>query len=327
MNLRRLILGFVALLVVILIALGIVIYRQLNKETPKLGQTEGEMAFMSDQSGNWDIFLRDKDGQLINLTESSDGHEYFPNFTFKNNIINLYSTDSGEYTPATVKADGSDFKTLNFAQALMTVVAEGLTDWDPLWGPGGEQMIWSKVKGFGMELFIGQADGSDATALTSSSATEIMPAWSPDGTKVVFVSDESGQQNIYVLDIATTDLTRLTDHDANDMQPTWSTDGSQILFVSEQDTPLTSGTLALYIMNADGSDQRPFDAAAEVFEGGQRYSSDGKLIAYMSNKDGSWQIYLKDADGSNVRRITEGSANFMFPIWRPVLAEEQENDE
>ena len=46
-------------------------------------------------------------------------------------------------------------------------------------------------------------------------------------------------------------------------------------------------------------------------------SPDEKQIAFVSNRNGSPQIYLMDADGGNVRRLTlEGNYN-TSPAWSP----------
>ena len=69
-------------------------------------------------------------------------------------------------------------------------------------------------------------------------------------------------------------------------------------------------------MNADGSDQRPITDDM-IFEGGAVWSSGGTHVAYVSNIEGSWQVYVMQADGSNLRRVTDGEANYLLPAWRP----------
>ncbi len=226
---RVLLLAFAVLVIVAAVA-AVLIYRQLDKDTPQV-KTEGDLAFMSDRAGNWDIVRLDKDGNLTNLTAASEGQEFFHNFTFAGEVMNLYSTQTGEVTPGKVNTDGSGFQTMSFMQALGAVITEGLTDWDPAWSPDGERMVWSKVKaGFppAVDLFVANTDGSDERNLTGDSATDMMPAWSPDGSQIAFISDKSGFQNVYVVEVESGTITRLTDYEASDMQPVWSEDGSRI---------------------------------------------------------------------------------------------------
>jgi hypothetical protein len=46
-------------------------------------------------------------------------------------------------------------------------------------------------------------------------------------------------------------------------------------------------------------------------------SPDGKKIAFMSRRDGNWEIYVMDLDGGTVKRLTTNAANDGLPIWSP----------
>jgi Tol biopolymer transport system component len=50
------------------------------------------------------------------------------------------------------------------------------------------------------------------------------------------------------------------------------------------------------------------------------WSPDGTRIAFSSSRDGSWQIYLMNADGSNQHRLTGGPGNSYDPAWDPTSA-------
>jgi len=40
-------------------------------------------------------------------------------------------------------------------------------------------------------------------------------------------------------------------------------------------------------------------------------------IAFSSDRDGNYEIYVMDADGQNQRRLTKNSADDRFPAWSP----------
>ena len=54
--------------------------------------------------------------------------------------------------------------------------------------------------------------------------------------------------------------------------------------------------------------------------GGEENSVQQMQIAFTSNRDGNDEIYLMDADGSNLRRLTNNSVNDWYPAWRPAVA-------
>ena len=62
-------------------------------------------------------------------------------------------------------------------------------------------------------------------------------------------------------------------------------------------------------------------------------SSDGKQIAFMSDRDGNREIYIMNSDGSNQKRLTFNAADeFWYPSWSPdgskiIFSSYDENEE
>jgi len=89
------------------------------------------------------------------------------------------------------------------------------------------------------------------------------PAWSPDGQRIVAQMRINNRSEIVLLDASGKVARYLTQPPPtyerpgkpapNSVAPTWSPDGQSILFLSDRD-----GAWKLYIMNADGSNQRLF---------------------------------------------------------------------
>ena len=95
----------------------------------------------------------------------------------------------------------------------------------------------------------GLAGGQQPTPILKTQAS-----FSPDGTKIAFISTASGEAQIFVADADGTNVKQLTTGSTN-AQPMWSPDGTRILFSSNRQK--AGGTeFELYVMNADGSDQR-----------------------------------------------------------------------
>ena len=58
-------------------------------------------------------------------------------------------------------------------------------------------------------------------------------------------------------------------------------------------------------------------AVAERSDRDPRFSPDGKRLAFSSRRDGNSDLYIMNADGSDVRRVTSHSAVDGAPAWSP----------
>ncbi len=46
-------------------------------------------------------------------------------------------------------------------------------------------------------------------------------------------------------------------------------------------------------------------------------SPDGRRIAFTSTRDGNYDVYVMNIDGSNVQRITHSEEREDYPAWHP----------
>jgi len=287
------------------------------------GTPPRDLLLVTDQAGDWDVALLKTDGTLLNLTADDSGSvDAFGSFSFDGETVNFLSNrlEADVMGPSQADASGGEVRNLTIISAVVTMFREQKFDWDPAWSPGGDTLLWASVRDLNLELYTIPMDQefsmSNANRLTEAGARDWFPSWSPDGSKIVFNSDREGNEDIFVLDVASGEISQLTSAEQDDIHAAWSSDGTQLLFVSEREIPVASGTLDFYVMNADGSDQQPL-ADEVVFEGDALWSPDGNSMVYMSNIEGSWQLYVQDVDGNNLRRVTDDEANYLFPVWRP----------
>jgi tricorn protease len=80
------------------------------------------------------------------------------------------------------------------------------------------------------DIWVANADGSNARRLTTHVAREINPRFSPDGNWVAFSSNRMGNYDVFVVPVTGGEPRQLTWHSANDEVQYWTPDGSGIVF-------------------------------------------------------------------------------------------------
>jgi uncharacterized protein YegL len=86
---------------------------------------------------------------------------------------------------------------------------------------------------------------------------------------------------------------------------------TQIVFSSNRD-----GDSEIFIMNADGSDQRQL-TFNNFTDDKPDFSPDGRQIAWESNQGGTFDIWVMDIDGQNARPLTDNTSQDWGPAWSP----------
>ena len=96
-----------------------------------------------------------------------------------------------------------------------------------------------------------------------------------------------------------------------------SPDGQHVVFcVQRVDKEEEKKYSNLWIVPTEEGEPRQFTYGDQV-DGQPKWSPDGREIAFVSNRDGNWEIYGMNPDGSGQVRLTEDEATDISPAWSP----------
>jgi len=190
------------------------------------------------------------------------------------------------------------------------------------------------------DIYTVNRDGTGTTRLTNYDIYTAEAVLSPDGKKIVFTSLKDGDLDIYTMNVDGTDVRRLTDVPGYDGGPWWSPDGTKIVYRAHH--PKDAGELAqyqellaqglirpskveLFVMNADGSDQRQVTALGGA-NFGPSWSPDGTKIIFSSNfvapRSRNFELYLVDvaesmATADKLEKLTTHESFDGFAMFSP----------
>ncbi len=201
------------------------------------------IAFVSDRSGNPDIWVIGSDGEdLINLTQHEE-KDHSPAWSPDGEWIAFASVrDSLYWELYLMRHDGSDVQRLTWW--------EDASDLSPSWSPDATRLAFASKRDGNWEIYVMDRDGGNLTRLTKDPSDDSNPAWSPDGSRIAFESTREGYSEIYVMPASGGDAVNISRAPfSSEHGPTWSPDGGRIAFYSDRD-----GEWDILVMGSDGSD-------------------------------------------------------------------------
>jgi len=209
------------------------------------------------------------------------------------------------YLPSIVKA--YEFDRLTYDPA---------NDLQPALSPDGQTVVFISDRAGQSDVFRVPVTGGQPINLTQTlSAQEDTPIFSPDGSAIAFASDRSSDWRLYLMDTDGTNVRLALDgvRGPYEVHPTFTPDGLGLVFSSDR----ADGNWDIYtatIGRHHGWTRLTTNPAADRFP---TLSADGGTIAFRSERDGNSEIYLMDADGSNLRRLTYDPAFDGYPSIIP----------
>jgi len=145
--------------------------------------------------------------------------------------------------------------------------------------------VWPIYESY--DIFVANLDGKIVKQLTNTPGYDAEPTVSPDGTKIVFTSTRSGDLELYTMNIDGSDVKQITYELGYDGGAFFSPDSKQLVFRSSR--PKTPEAIKKY----------------------------KDLLAKGLVEPTNMEIYVVNADGTNLQQVTHlGAANWA-PFFHP----------
>lgn len=283
----------------------------------RLSPDGGRLAFYSDRSGCYDLWVMDVDGSAVTqLTgvEADERCNYGPRWSPDGTKIAFYSsrdaTEGRGWDAFVMNADGTGLVDVGNNPSTDPATHNDMVHG---WSPDGRVVLFSTRDGR-ERTYLVNPDGTDLQPLLDLEGFTY-PYWSPDRARILYTSQGS-TSSLHVVRADGSQKVDLPQGAGDDWvsrwaSNPWSPDGARIAFDSHR-----TGDREVLVVGADGTGliNVTSDPAADAFLG---WSPDGSRIVFMSRRTGNWDVYVADADGTNPVNLTDHPANDTEGVWVP----------
>ncbi|MBL7937990.1 MAG: PD40 domain-containing protein [Flavobacteriales bacterium] len=198
---------------------------------------------------SFDIHVSDLQGNLRRQLTNTPGYDAEATVSPKGDRIVFTSMRDGDMDLYTMNIDGSDVK-----RVTNTLGYDG----GAFFSPDGTKLLWraSRMKTpeeeaeyrqllkeglvmpTNMELYVANADGSEAKKITDLGQANWAPFWHHSGKKIIFASNHTAKRGfpftLYLINVDGTGLEQVSFSDQFDAFPVFSPDGKYLVFSSNR---------------------------------------------------------------------------------------------
>ena len=273
--------------------------------TGEPGIARTKVAYVSEQGAARELFVMDYDGYdarqltadgFLNLMPRWSPDRRFLVFTAYRNR-NTQDIDMIELTTG----------------KRWTIVSLGGLNITPALSPDGNFMAFASSYEGNSELYRLDTRTKALQRLTVNASGDLSPSWSPSGRELAFTSDRSGGPQVFLMSGDGTNVRRLTFEGDYNAAPAWSPRGNWIAYVCR--TPKKEYKLC--VITPDGQKRVQLTTGPGV-DDSPSWSPDGRHLVFSSTADGKSQIYMINADGKDLERITFTGTHNSAPTWSPA---------
>jgi len=265
--------------------------------TGRPGPFLSRIAFISDRTGDSELWLMDWDGSNPTQLTKHGSIAVGP----------VWASNGGQLAFTSFLRGGPALFLLTPQEGYLRLLWDkGGVNSSPSFSPDDRRIVFASSQEGNVDLWVIPVEGGDATRITTARAIDTQPAWAPNGRQVAFTSTRSGSPQIHLMNADGANVRRLTFEGEFHDEPTWSQDGTRIACTTKVGGRFQLATI-------DAVDGRRMVISAPGNNESPCFSPDGSMLAFVSDRDGAPQIYITDSEGRPRRLTSEGSNH--SPTW------------
>ena len=278
------------------------------------------ISFLSNEKGNYDIFIIEIDGRVIERHATDAMRK--SSLTFSPTGYYFAYSSNAKGKPDIYKMDIRNNKPIQLTRHVDKNIL-------PAWSPNGKWLAFVSDREGALNIYRMDVNGSNIIRLTHR-GTNGRPAWSPDSQFIAFDSQREGHHAIYIMNATGGELKQLTDDLPIWTGCSWSPDGTQIAYAAGT---FDREGVDVFTMDVDGNSIKKLTSMGNGFRSGNlAWSPDGKWIAYSVVEVAAWPnpangfrlifgdstIYIVDSMGNGDAiplEETAGLSSDHVPVW------------
>lgn len=269
------------------------------------------LAFMSDPTGDFEIYLLDPSREDIRSLTAHPGFDGFPHFHPDGQSL-LFTSEriGGDQEIYRMSRDGTDVVRLTDSPGR---------DFHATYSPDASRIVFASERDEDTEIYIMNADGSGQTRLTDSPGSDFDPVFSPDGDRIYFVSERAGYREILRMGLDGSNLESVVGQEGEFLyRPTFDPGTGRLVYTrSPSASPGQGLTLQVWQVEPDGSGATRFQGAP-LGAGGASFSPDGLAMAFSVLNVSDEDLLVLNVASGELDRITNSSGRDLWPTFDPT---------
>jgi TolB protein len=184
----------------------------------------------------------------------------------------------------------------------------------PAFSPDGEKIAFASNRSGNMDIWVADADGSNARRLTQTRSADTAPCWSPTGQEIAFTSSRTGTPQLWVMSAEGLNVRRLTTVGNYNDGCAWNParQYGEIAYTAR----LESGGFDIAVVDLATRQVRQITRGLGSCEY-PSWAPNGRHLVFSCERRGTWEITVSDREGRSLQRLAAGAGNNVQPDWGP----------